>query len=74
MLLAKQKESEFTSFCMHLQGYFTKVKPVDFIVVEISTAIPNYSEVTQQYQSIYMHLRLHNWKSTEALLVPIFFS
>lgn len=65
---------EFTSFCMHLQGYFTKVKPVDFIFLETSTAIRNYSEVTQQYQSVYKHSRLHNWKSTGALLVPIFFS
>lgn len=65
---------EFTSFCMHLQGYFTKVKPADFTIVEISTAIENYSEVTQQYQSVYSHSRLHNWKSTGALLVSIFFS
>lgn len=38
---------EITSFCMHLQGYFTKVKPADFITPETSAAIGNYSEVTQ---------------------------
>lgn len=48
---------EFTSFCMHLQGYFTKVKPADFTIVEISTAIENYSEITQQYQRAYTCIR-----------------
>jgi len=32
---------EFTSFCMHLQRYFTNVKPAEFIIVEISAAIGN---------------------------------
>lgn len=63
---------EFTSSCVHLQGYLTKVNPLDPVIVDISSATRSHSEVTQQHQGA--HLRQHNCKSTQAFPAPIFFS
>lgn len=61
---------EFTSSCLHLQGYLTKVNPLDPVIVDISPAPGSYSEVTQHYQGV--HSRQHNSKSTQACPAPIF--
>lgn len=63
---------EFTSSCMHMQGYLTKVKPIDPVTVDISSATGSYSEVTQQYQGV--HWRQPDCKSTQAFPAPGFFS
>lgn len=59
---------EFTSSFVHLQGYLTKVNPLDPVIVDILSA----TEVTQQYQGV--HSRQHNCKSTQAFPAPVFFS
>lgn len=63
---------EFTSSCLHLQGYLTKVNSLDPVIADISSATGRYSEVTQQDQGV--HSRQHNCKSTQAFPAPIFFS
>lgn len=63
---------EFTSSCMHLQGYLTKVNLLDPVIVDILSATGSHSEVTEQYQGV--HSRQHYCKSTQAFPTPIFFS
>lgn len=63
---------DFTSSCMHLQGYLTKVKPLDPGIVNISSPTGSFSEVTQPYQGV--HSRQHNSKSNHSFPAPVFFS